>query len=138
MRDKVFLRKIRDIIFAENPNVVARKSNNGYLMYFQNYSNITYHKIDILLNNIGRDILEKHSDTITETSDLILLSSDADDLNSNTDYTNSRSRLRYSNREKRLIRRKQYDNVVDINSVNNQKNNLFTKASPAHSGQLII
>lgn len=111
MRDKDTLRKIRDIIFAENPEVSARKSSNGYLMYFQNYNDETYHKIEKFLNKLERDKLEKQTRSITETSEQMLLSSEADDPN--TDYTVSRTRLRYSNREKRLIKRRQYENIIN-------------------------
>ena len=46
IRDKPTLRKIRTIIFSENPTVSARKDSNGYLMYFQNYTEDTYKKIE--------------------------------------------------------------------------------------------
>lgn len=111
MRDKETLRKIRDIIFAENPEVSARKSSNGYLMYFQNYNDETYHKIEKFLNKVEREKLERQTKSITETSEQMLLSSEADDPNTN--YTVSRTRLRYSNREKRLIKRRQYENIIN-------------------------
>ncbi len=111
MRDKDVLRKIRDIIFAENPEVSARKSSNGYLMYFQNYNNETYYKIEKFLNKVERDKIERQTKSITEISENMLMSSEQDDPN--TDYTVSRTRLRYSNREKRLIKRRQYENIIN-------------------------
>jgi len=108
MRDKPTLRKIRDIIKMENPEATSRKDSNGYLMYFQNYTDITYIKIERLLNKIEKDKLEQQARSITEMSDNMMLSSD----DPNTDYTLSRTRLRYSNREKRLIKRQQYEDVI--------------------------
>jgi hypothetical protein len=124
MRDKNVLRKIRDIIFTENPHLNAKKSNNGYLMYFQNYTNETYYKIEKLLNKVENDNLEKQTKTITESTEQLLLSSENDDKN--VDYISTRSRLRYSNRERRLIARKQYENIINEQNENKQ-HNIFEK-----------
>ena len=127
MRDKNVLRKIRDIIFTENPQLNAKKSSNGYLMYFQNYTNETYNKLEKLLNKIENDNLEKQTRTITESSEQLKLSSDADDKN--IDYISTRSRLRYSNRERRLIQRKQYESILNDDVKNDKSliNNIFEK-----------
>ena len=110
MRNKNNLRKIKDIIFSENPEISARRNNQGYLLYFQNYSNETYYKIEKFINKLERDKIEKHTRTITENSDQLIQSSE----DPNIDYTLSRSRLRYSNREKRLIKRRQYEQGVGL------------------------
>lgn len=109
MRDKPTLRMIRDIILAENPEIAVKKSSNGYLMYFQSYTPDTYKKIEKLLNKLEKERLEQQARTITETSEHIMMSSE----DPNTDYTLSRTRLRYSNREKRLIKRQQYEEIVN-------------------------
>ena len=103
MRDVDTLRKIRDIIYSENVNASATKSGNGYLMYFQNYSDETYRKIEKLLHKIQKEKLERQTRSVTEMS-----SEDP-----NTNYNVSRTRLRYSNREKRLIKRQQYENIIN-------------------------
>lgn len=108
IRDKPTLKKIRTIILSENPSVTARKNSNGYLMYFQNYTDNTYKKIEKLLNKIEIDKIEQQAKSITETSDQYMMSSDDPD----TDYTISRTRLRYSNRERRLIKRQQYEDII--------------------------
>jgi hypothetical protein len=123
MRDKPTLRKIRDIIKTENPESTSRKNSNGYLMYFQSYSDITYIKIEKLLNKIEKDKLEQQTKSITEMSDNMMMSSD----DPNTDYTLSRTRLRYSNREKRLIKRQQYEDVIHEQYIDSE-NELNTKA----------
>lgn len=105
MRDIDTLRKIRDIIYSENVNASATKSGNGYLMYFQNYSDETYRKIEKLLHNVQKEKLERQTRSVVELS-----SEDP-----NTNYNVSRTRLRYSNREKRLIKRQQYENIINAN-----------------------
>jgi len=113
MTNKEHLRKIRDIIFSENQNVSTRKNNDGYLMYFQNYTNDTYYKIEKYLNKIDNEKLEKQTRAFTETSDR---DRDRDQALSsedpNIDYTLSRSRLRYSNMEKRLMKRIDYEKKI--------------------------
>ena len=55
------------------------------------------------------------------------MSSDADDKN--IDYISTRSRLRYSNRERRLIQRKQYESILNDDVKNDKSliNNIFEK-----------
>jgi hypothetical protein len=108
MKNKDHLRKIRDIIFTENPSVSAKKDSGGYLMYFHNYTNDTYYKIEKYINRLEREKLERQTRSITENSDHILFSSE----DPNIDY-NSQSGLRYSNREKRLIKRRQYEDIIN-------------------------
>jgi|SRR5579872_4984770 len=108
LRDKPTLRKILDIIRTENPEATAKKDRDGYLMYFQNYTDETYIKIEKLLNKIDRDKLEQQTRSITEMSDNVMSSDDP-----NTNYTLSRTRLRYSNRERRLIKRQQYEDIIN-------------------------
>jgi hypothetical protein len=109
MRDKIILKKIRDIIFTNNPDITARKSDGGYLMYFQNYTPNTYQKIEKFLNKVEKEKLERQTRSIAETSEQLVLSSE----DPNSDYNISRTRLRYSNREKRLIRRCQYEDIIN-------------------------
>jgi len=103
MTDKTILRKIQAIIRAENSNPSAKKTNNGLLMFFQNYTDETYQKIEKLLNNHEQEKIERQTRSVTEMS-----SEDP-----NTNYTVSRTRLRYSNREKRLIKRRQYETIIN-------------------------
>lgn len=120
MTDKPTLRKIRDIIKTENPEATSRKSGDGYLMYFQNYTDITYIKIEKVLNRNEKDKLEQQTRSITDMSDRM---SDSMMINSddpNADYTMSRTRLRYSNREKRLIKRQQYEDVIHEQQTNSE------------------
>ncbi len=124
MTNKDHLKKIKDIIFAENPDIIARKSDRGYLMYFQNYSNNTYYKIEKFINRIDLEKIEKHTKTITKNSDQLVLSSE----DHSTDYILSKSRLRYSNHEKRLIKRRQYEKLINEN-LTDINNNLMSVQS---------
>lgn len=109
MRNKTHLRKIKKIIFEENPNITARKNSQGYLMFFHNYNDSTYHKLEKILNKIKEIDLVKQTQSLTETSDNMMLSSEEPYV---TDYSKARTRLRYSNREKRLIKRKIYEEII--------------------------
>ena len=70
------------------------------------------------MNKIEREKIEKETKSIKETSERFL-STDAP----NSDYNVSRTRLRYSNRERRIIKRKQYD------SISNEQFNVNTNTS---------
>lgn len=126
MRDKQALRKIKDIILTENPGIGVKKSQSGYLMYFQNYTDETYKKLEKYLNKLELEKLEKQARSITETSELILSSEDP------SNYTLSRTRLRYSNNEKRLIKRQQYEDIINetnetIDTEKQESDNLSDK-----------
>jgi hypothetical protein len=140
MRDKDTLRKIRDIIFTENPEISAKKSSGGYLMYFQNYTTNTYIKIEKYLNKLDAEKLEKITRSITENSDHPMMSSEADIHSSNVDYTISRSKLKYSNKERRLIKRTQYEKCVNekipnimTSDNNNVSNGIITETNEVDS-----
>ncbi len=121
MRNKIHLRKIKEIIFEENPDIAVNKDNRGMLMFFQNLSYATYVRLDKFLRKIEKDKLEKQTQSITETSEHLLLSSEADRTESNesvkdgktVDYSKTRTRLRYSNKEKNLIKRQQYEKNIN-------------------------
>lgn len=127
MRDKPTLRKIRDIIKTENPLATEKKNSTGYLMFFHNYTDITYIKIDFLLNKIDQDKIAVRSKTMSDLSDNIVMSSEEPENDSDVDYTVSRTRLRYSNREKRLIKRQQYESIINDQS-NNDTNSIFSSS----------
>jgi hypothetical protein len=110
LTNKTNLKKIKEIIFKENPNIAVNKNRRGVLMYFQNFSNDTYVKLDKYLKKIERENIDRDAKSITETSDQVMLSSE--DPNGTTDYSRARTRLRYSNREKRLIKRRQYEKII--------------------------
>jgi len=113
MKNKENLKKIKDIIFKENPDISVRKNSRGMLMYFQNFTVETYYKLDKLLIKIEADRVKKQTKTITETSDKMIYSSE--EPMSTTDYSRTRTRLRYSNVEKKLIKRLEYEKLIKNN-----------------------
>lgn len=121
IRDKPLLRAIRDIIYKENPGIIAKKSSGGYLMYFQNYTPITYLKIDNAINKYEMRKREKSYDSnssakFSNKSNTVTESSDKPNITSSeepNDYNRMYTRLRYSNRERRLIKRQQYEDIIN-------------------------
>jgi hypothetical protein len=120
VRDKTVLRQIKNIIFEENPDAVAKKSSGGYLMFFQNYVTNTYVRLEALLSKIELDRLARQTKSIALVSETLICSDDP-----SNDYETSRSRLRYSNREKRLIKRQQYETLIT-----KQNTEHLTESSP--------
>ena len=115
IKNKAQLRMIRDIIFQENPDATAKKTTDGYLMYFQNYTPDTYIKIE---KNLNKNEPNKNSifsiNHLDNTVSDVPVNTDSDcSKNIDIDYVNSRSRLRYSNRERRLINKRDYDTKLN-------------------------
>jgi hypothetical protein len=117
MKNKDVLKKIKDIIFKENPGIAVRKNNRGMLMYFQNFTSMTYYKLDKLLLLHENKKVKRHTDSITYTSDKMKYSSE-EQITSTTDYSKTRTRLRYSNAEKKLIKRLEYEKLIKNNKKN--------------------
>lgn len=130
MRNKKNLKHIRKILFEENPQLDVSKNKTGQLMFFQNCTYETYIRLEKFITLLEEKKLTKsmeESDSIRHT-----LSSEMDDTTA-TDYTKSRTRLRYSNHEKKLIRRKKYEKIISEKLVSNDNNktgvkSIFSKA----------
>lgn len=134
IKNKEQLRTIRDIIFEENPNAIAKKTNDGYLMYFQNYTPDTYIRIE---KNLNKNEPNKNSifsiNHLENTISDVPINTDSEcSKNIDVDYVNSRSRLRYSNRERRLINKRDYDtklnekpqSIIEVGENNNNSSTL--------------
>lgn len=112
IKNKAQLRRIKDIIFEENPDVSTTKSSGGVLMYFQNFTTQTYFRIDKFLKAIDMKKAEKLRESIKSTE--AYLSSEFTE--NETDYSKVRNRLRLSNKERRIMKKKEYEkdmNLVD-------------------------
>ena len=133
IKDKKQLLKIKTIIFNENPSLSVVKNSTGILLYFQNLNNSTYIKLDDFLNN---KIIKKYMKKINNINNIenelsydqnISSSENVLSLSSNTnDY-------KYSNKERNIIRRKQYEetlNKLNTNSkIQNDQVDIFIKKS---------
>lgn len=133
MRDKSNLKMIKKIIFNENPEMIVNKNSSGMLMFFENCSYNTYIKLEKFLKKVELEKLEKHTQSITETSDNVLLSPE----DPNMDYAKARTRLRYSNKEKRLIKRQTYEKIIseklDVEPTNTTDRYTDKSESSQHS-----
>ena len=143
IRKKKYLEQIRDLIIENNPDIKVTENSNGLFFHFHNLSNETYIKINIFLKNISKAKKIYNSDQLS--SEYIPYSNDDFPFDSDP-------KLKYSNREKNIIKRKIYDkelnghseenidnndliNLNNINEaksniiVNNQNSNIFIKKS---------
>ncbi|ARF09229.1 hypothetical protein Catovirus_2_178 [Catovirus CTV1] len=125
IRKKKYLEEIRDIIINNNPNIKITENSNGLFFHFHNLTDDTYSKINSFLKKINR---AKRS---LETSDI--LSSEHMPYSNEENPFAADSKLKYSNKEKNLIKRKNYDNELNGengNPVDSQDNsNIFIKKS---------
>jgi hypothetical protein len=139
IKNKPQLRKIKNIIYEENENVSKTKSSGGILMYFQNFTTKTYYRIEKFLNAIEKKKMKKLKESLKSTEANI--SSEIAD--NDTDYSKVRNRLRLSNKEKRIMKKKEYERDMNLvteeydittlrntqtdNNDNNNNNNTDTK-----------
>jgi hypothetical protein len=141
IKNKKQLKKIKKIIFEENPETETIKGSNknSTLMYFHNFTVKTYLKIEKFLrkidklkrrkkrklqeskNNIYSEVCStlNYTDTIANTlTDTIATETETDMIteseNKGTDYSKNRTRLAYSNDEKRIINKKKYEKDMNI------------------------
>jgi|UniRef100_A0A6C0DY89 hypothetical protein len=115
MSNKDNLKKIKKIIIDNNDSVKETKNSYGCLMYFHNYSNETYLKIEELITQIEKETLERINSVTSCLSENILSSDVLSD-----DDTDATPKMKYTNKEKRLIKRQKYETV--ISKTNNEQN----------------
>lgn len=120
IKNKAQLRRIKNIIFEENPNVSTTKSGGGVLMYFQNFTTKTYYRIEKFLKAIDKKRAQKLRESLRSTEANLSSEFNANGTETETngvnDYSNVRNRLRLSNKEKRIMKKKEYErdmNLVD-------------------------
>lgn len=106
IRKKIYLEKIRDIIIECNPNIKITENTNGLFFHFHNLTTETYDNISLLLKKIDKK--KKSYDNDFVSTECPYRSSSID----NTFDT----KIKYSNREKNIIKRKIYDQALDLNN----------------------
>lgn len=100
---------ICEIIKNDSSHKEVTENNNGVFMHFQNLNNETYIKIEQYIENIS----------ITNASSTPLSSDDVYTPYSYDEYNiqpNSSSKIKYSNKEKNIIKRKRYDQLLEDSS----------------------
>jgi len=115
MSNKDNLKKIKKIIIDNNSSVQATKNSYGSLMYFHNYTNETYLLIEELITQIEKETLERINSMSSCLSENVLSSDVLSD-----EEVDSTPKMKYTNKEKRLIKRQKYENV--ISKTNNEQN----------------
>ena len=105
---------IHDIIIANNPDINITKTTKGQYIYFQNLTPQTYIAIEQYIASAKKQR--------TTASDILTSQSDSEQK---CDPFLNNPKLRYNNREMNLIKRKQYDEIVDLKSCDDQ--NVFAK-----------
>jgi Bromodomain extra-terminal - transcription regulation len=109
LKKKEDMIKIFEIIYQDNKNIT--ENQNGLFMFFHTLDDSTYHKIDLYL----RSSVKKRSPTDTTSE-----SYSSYVKNEFPDQEKLNPKLKYSNREKNLIKRQRYDN--HLNNESNEHN----------------
>ena len=133
IKDKKQLLKIKTIIFNENPSLSVVKNSTGILLYFQDLKISTYVKLDDFLNN---KIIKKYMKKINNINNIENeLSCDQNTASSDivSSLSSNTNDYKYSNKERNIIRRKQYEetlNNLNTNSkIQNDQIDIFIKKS---------
>lgn len=115
IKNKQALENIRDIIIDNNKNINITENSRGIYLCFNQLSNETYIKLDKYIKKYF-DNLKEDNDTSEYPS--IITSHDGSNYDNN-------SKLKFSNKEKNLIKKRLYDKALQKNSeLNNyEKNN---------------
>lgn len=113
LKRKEDLVKVLEIIYADNKNIT--ENQNGLFLFFERLNDATYHKIDLYLRS---SIKKKISDD--ELSDKHgFVTYAKNEFSDSKLETLSDSKLKYSNREKNIIKRKNYsEHLNSENGIN--------------------
>lgn len=112
LKDKNHIKKIKQIIFKENPELNTIKKATGTLLFFHNLSQSTYKKIDKFFNKLEIAQLESITTSLSESyertlSDIKLVDTDENHV------------VKLSNSERKIMKRKEY--YSQINSDSNKE-----------------
>ncbi len=116
IKKKNIFEDIRDIVIENNKSLSITESNNGIFFLFNKLSQETYYKLEKYLNKYYQNEIEKSTNSIiNDNNNLKELIRDSDQ---NLSYENSR--LKFSNTEKTLIKKRLYDKALKENSSINE------------------
>lgn len=116
IKKKSVLENIRDIVVDNNKNLSITESNNGIVFLFNRLSQDTYNKLEKYLDKYYQSEIEKNTTSINNSNDNF--SELIKDSDQNLSYENSR--LKFSNTEKTLIKKRLYDKALKQNSSINE------------------
>lgn len=124
--------KILEIIYADNKNIT--ENQNGLFMFFDKLNDSTYHKIDLYLRSLvkkktidgeGASTIDITTDESSEKNKFVTYAKNefSDTILKSTSET---PKVKYSNREKNIIKRQRYSE--QLHSENNPNSNIkYTK-----------
>jgi hypothetical protein len=109
-KDKGHRKKIKDIIFKENPDLSTTKKSSGVLFFFHNLTQSTYKKLDQYFKKIELEKLEQLSASINNTEDI-----DNNDTE-RSEKSNMEEYMKLTNVERRIIKKIEYYNQISENN----------------------
>jgi hypothetical protein len=124
IKRKKDLVNIFKIINGENDNVT--ENNNGLFLFFHNLQYETYIKLENYLNHMNNSSnSDNNSDNNNSYSDELSFKKEykpysIDEFPSQRNFS---PKLKYSNKEKNLIKRQRYDDNINNENNNNNNNN---------------
>ena len=125
IRNQKDLVNIFEIICSENPNI--SENNNGMFMLFNNFNNETYYKLEKYISIIQNRKTDKTlSNNSEEHSDKMKYTPYSHD--EFPDQAQLSPKLKYSNKEKNIIKRQRYDTFM--NSEENSDNATSSPIKP--------
>lgn len=105
LKKKEDIVKILEIIYEQDHSVT--ENQNGLFMIFNDLNDATYHKIDLYLKSITKKHSSPASETTSEKKEFISYVK-----NEFPDQDNFNPKLRYSNKEKNIIKRQRYEKMI--------------------------
>jgi hypothetical protein len=108
LSERKHIEKVKKIIFDENPNLSTTKKSSGILLFFHNLTQDTYKKLDLFFNKLETDKIIKITNKLSESYDKTLSDIDTPSLQTNQ----SNQKIKLSNAEKKLIKKKEYHNEI--------------------------
>ena len=111
VKKKRHLKKIYQII--KEDDVSMNQNSNGVFMFFDQLSMITYEKLEDYLDSLKKKEVDASTSSVTSSDNHIYHSF----YNDGISHTIT-PKLRYSNREKNLIKRKNYDDEINQSEEN--------------------
>jgi len=100
---------VAQIIYQHNKDMM--ENENGLFMFFHKYDDITYHKIEQYLKSLNKKKSSDDANTLSDKSDTKeYVSYSKSDF---PDQDGLNSKLKYSNKEKNIIKRQRYDDLIN-------------------------
>lgn len=123
---------IRDIIKKHNPDLNMTENKNGLWMHFDNLNNQTYVDIYAFLKKISK---AKSVKVMTDVASSDSITAQTPD---DQQYGMTNSKLKYSNRERNIIKRNMYDKEINGNENEPREKLNFSSQDVSGSSKLFV